>query len=322
MGNVIADFCQPTGDHYARPFVKWAGGKGRLISQINSRLPKTINDDVDTYVEPFVGGGAIFFHISNNYKIKNRIINDSNKNLIISYISIRDNCEELIASLSELEKRYLSASLENKENIYYKERNIYNSLSKKNNADKIDIASKFIFLNKTCYNGLYRSNKNGDFNVPHGSHSSYSICDKRNLRNVSKNLLDVKITNLDFLDFFNNIEKSKLLMYVDPPYTVAHNNNGFIEYNEKIFSFDNQKELSKQLSSIAQKNNKIIVSNAVHTNIYHLYHDEAGFICDIAYRASVIGSERKSRIQTSEYIFTSYPKTEYRLKEVDLFGNN
>jgi DNA adenine methylase len=321
---LVVGGCYVGGRHNAHPFVKWAGGKGRLLSPISDRFPKAIKDKIDTYVEPFVGGGAIFFHIANNYHIKKRLINDSNKNLISTYVAIRDNCSEVIESLSMLESTYLELDQSERNKMYYSERFEYNSLSLKDTKEISKVAAKLIFLNKTCYNGLYRSNRNGGFNVPHGKHDSYCICDEENLKKVSKVLKGVIITNLDFIDLFKSLHESESdsLIYVDPPYTVAHNNNGFVEYNENIFSYDNQKELARELSCMADENNRIIVSNAVHDNIYNLYHNEAGFFCDPIFRKCVIGSEKKSRILTSEYIFTSYPKDEYLVKEFDLRGNN
>lgn len=162
-----------------KPFVKWAGGKSQLISEIRKKYPKNIK----FYCEPFVGGGAVLFDILANYKPEKVLINDINKELIITYYQLQNNVDNLIKKLFALQNEFISADLEQRKIIYNNNRNLYNSLKNKScENNELEIASLFIFLNKTCFNGLYRVNKNGDFNVPMGSYKNPLICDELNLK--------------------------------------------------------------------------------------------------------------------------------------------
>ena len=169
-----------------KPFVKWAGGKGGLIPQIKNFYPFEIeNIKIDKYVEPFVGGGAVLINILQKYDIKEAYAFDINMDLINCYNVIKSNVEELIQELDNKEKKFLSLDNDKREEYFYDIRNEYNSYSLEENKMNVKRASEFIFLNRTCFNGLYRVNKNGKFNVPCGKYKNPTICDSTNLRNLS-----------------------------------------------------------------------------------------------------------------------------------------
>ena len=181
----------------AKPFIKWVGGKGQLIEQLDALLPSDFDklEDV-TYIEPFVGGGAMFFYMLQRYSnIKHAIINDINQNLTNCYWAVKDFPEQLIKSLSIIESEYLALQNdEERRSFFMKCRDSYNG--KKN--DFIENATLFIFLNKTCFNGLYRVNKKGLFNVPFGKYKNPKICDSETIRKDSELLQKVEILNGDF----------------------------------------------------------------------------------------------------------------------------
>lgn len=170
--------------YVAKPFLKWAGGKGQLLDTFDKMFPQElIEGKIKTYIEPFVGGGAVLFHILQNYKIEKAQINDINKELINCYRCIKADVEEVIKPLSILEKEYLSS--ENRNKYFYNVRERYNQIHLNGHYD-YEKCADFIFLNHTCFNGLYRVNKEGKFNVPHGKYKKPLICDKENLRLCSQ----------------------------------------------------------------------------------------------------------------------------------------
>ena len=181
-----------------RPFVKWAGGKGSLINQLTKYYPQgLLNGEIDTYIEPFVGGGAVLINILKQYKIKNAYAFDINKDLINCYKVIQENVEELISQLQSMQEKYINYSTEERAKYYYAVRDEYNSDSL-NDEISVKRASEFIFLNRTCFNGLYRVNKAGKFNVPSGKYKNPTICDEENLRNLSQLIKDVKFIYGDY----------------------------------------------------------------------------------------------------------------------------
>jgi DNA adenine methylase len=176
----------------AKPFLKWAGGKGRLLSDIEKSLPYDFNIQFDTYIEPFVGGGAVLFWILDKFpNIKNVIINDINSDLINVYKVIKKKPAKLIQYLKVLQDEFHSFEFddEGRKNYYYEKRSLFNS----RNSSDLEQAGIFIFLNRTCFNGLYRVNKKNEFNVPIGSYIKPQICDSHNISQVSKILKEVKI---------------------------------------------------------------------------------------------------------------------------------
>ena len=197
----------------ARPFVKWAGGKRSLISQLEEQLPADFDKWKDvTYIEPFVGGGAMLFYMLQQYpNIKHAVINDINSDLTTCYQTIRDNTEELIKSLREIQEAYYSMQTEEtRKEFYLTVRDRYNE----KDLDAIENTTKFIFLNRTCFNGLYRVNKKGLFNVPFGKYSNPQICDETTIRADSELLKRVEILTGDFEETFNYAKGNTLFYFV------------------------------------------------------------------------------------------------------------
>lgn len=241
-----------------KPFVKWAGGKSQLISEIRKKYPKNIK----CYCEPFVGGGAVLFDILANYKPEKVLINDINKELIITYYQLQNNVDNLIKKLFALQNEFISADLEQRKIIYNNNRKLYNSLKNKScENNELEIASLFIFLNKTCFNGLYRVNKNGDFNVPVGAYKNPLICDELNLKNNSELLQNVKIICGDYRKCKNFID-NETFVYIDPPYRPLTQTSSFTSYSSKVFDDKEQIRLAKFINVISEKGAIVVASNS------------------------------------------------------------
>ncbi|MGM9847190.1 MAG: DNA adenine methylase [Muribaculaceae bacterium] len=244
----------------SKPFVKWVGGKGKLISQLTDFLPPNFYKHKDvTYIEPFVGGGAMLFHLLSSFpNIKQAIINDINPDLINCYKTIRDNAHALIQTLKNIENEYYSkTSEEERKDFFLKKREIYNT----KNLSNIDNAALFIFLNRTCFNGLYRVNKSGKFNVPFGKYSNPTICDINTLLEDSKILNRVEIICGDFentLKYANGYT----LFYLDPPYRPISNTSSFVSYSKESFNDDSQVRLKKFCDIINDLGHSFLLSNS------------------------------------------------------------
>lgn len=240
-----------------KPFVKWVGGKGQLINQIE----KFIDDNkYSKYAEPMVGGGALLFYVLSKFRFKELYISDINKELINAYQVIKDNVELLISKLLEIQLTFLPLDGNGRKYYYYNAREKYNSMPL-NETNKIDKATLFIFLNKTCFNGLYRVNKSGEFNVPMGSYKNPTICDDDNLRNVSKALQNVTIKCGDYTiskDFIDN----KTFVYIDPPYRPISQTSNFNSYNSDTFDDSEQIRLAQFISDIDKLGAKVVLSNS------------------------------------------------------------
>jgi DNA adenine methylase len=251
----------------AKPFIKWAGGKTQLINKINELIPSDFINNKFTYVEPFVGGGAMLFNILNNHSdnLKSIVINDINKDLINVYKIIKTKPEELIFILSFLEKKYheLDNDEEKKKEYYYEKRNIFNKLNI--NEKPIYKAALFIFLNKTCFNGLFRVNKSNHFNVPMGSYKKPMICDTDNIMAVHNKLKDVEILSGDYQDTLKNITyniDTNVLFYLDPPYRPLNATSNFNSYSKEDFNDDEQIRLKEFCDKINYNGYNFILSNS------------------------------------------------------------
>ncbi len=243
----------------AKPFLKWAGGKTQLIGAIKSKFPFQQGDSF-IYIEPFVGSGAVLFWVLNNYpNLKKAVINDSNTDLINTYKVIYNSVEKIIPLLRRWEKRYydLSSSEEKKKEYYYFKRELFN----KRISDTIIQAALFIFLNRTCFNGLYRVNKRNLFNVPVGSYKKPLICDAENLRAVSRILKKVTILNGDFERTINYGE-NKTCFYLDPPYKPLSATSSFTAYSKENFDDNDQIRLKKFCDNLVMLKFKWILSNS------------------------------------------------------------
>lgn len=253
-------------DVKADPFVKWAGGKRQIIDQIHNFLPKSLEEEAITYIEPFVGGGAVYFSLFNSPNIKSAVLIDNNPILIISYKIIKSQLDELINSLLIIEKRYKENDDKNYQtDFYYSLRDEYNRLIKvtdlqSTNTNWLKLASRFIFLNRTCFNGLYRVNSKGEFNVPRGSYKNPKICDIDNLFQVSRALQKTMILYGDFEQTNNYLNKSSFV-YLDPPYRPIKSSS-FTSYTKNEFGDNEQIRLAELCVNIDKIGGKFLLSNS------------------------------------------------------------
>ena len=218
----------------AKPFLKWAGGKTQLINDIEKALPKEISKDKFTYIEPFVGSGAVLFWMLNNFpKLEKAVINDINADLINTYKTISSRPKELISMLDILQNEYhgLEGKDEEKKEYYYSKRELYNTRKEEQSGQ----AALFIFLNRTCFNGLYRVNKSNGYNVPMGSYKKSTICDGQNILAVSNVLQKVEILCGDYENTLNFADKNTLF-YFDPPYKPLSETSSFNSYAKDEFN--------------------------------------------------------------------------------------
>ena len=223
-----------------KPFIKWAGGKSQLINDIRTKYPKR----VECYCEPFVGSGAVLLDVLTNMKPQKVLINDINAELINTYIQVQQNSDGLIKHLSEFQEEYWGMNDEERKNMYLSMREQFNSLKINGNGDvNLEKAVLFIFLNKTCFNGLYRVNKKGLFNVPIGSYKKSPICDSDNLKVISVLLQGVTIRCGDYKDCADFID-DKTFVYIDPPYRPLTTTASFTAYSETDFNDDEQIRLA------------------------------------------------------------------------------
>lgn len=235
-----------------------------------------------TYYEPFLGGGALFFAS----QPKAAILSDSNEELIQCYKQISYRPHKVIESLKGMK--------------YDKDQ--YMQIRETIPTNPVEKASRFIYLNRCCWNGLYRVNSKGEFNVPFGNYSNPTFYNEKNIISVSRSLGNVKLLSVDFEECLSETKKGDFV-YVDPPYTVKHGNNGFILYNEKIFSWDDQVRLANLVRKLAKKNVQVMVSNANVKEIEELYND---FEIHTVSRASVISGKVTGRGRVKELIITTY----------------
>jgi DNA adenine methylase len=244
----------------AKPFLKWAGGKTQLITEIERSLPSEITNKKFTYIEPFVGSGAVLFWMLNNFpKLEKAVINDINSDLINTYRVIASKPKELISILQQLQSEFhaLETNTEEKKAYYYQKRELYNTRTE----EQSEQAALFIFLNRTCFNGLYRVNKNNGYNVPMGSYKRPTICDKENILAVSTALQKVEILSGDYEKTLNEAT-SNSFFYFDPPYKPLSNTSSFNSYAKDDFNDDEQIRLRNFCSKLEKLGHKWMLSNS------------------------------------------------------------
>jgi DNA adenine methylase len=290
-----------------KPFVKWVGGKSQILDDIRRRYPSGLGTTITKYAEPFIGGGAVLFDVLSRYSMKEVYISDVNRELIQTYTVIRDNTAELVVSLKSLESQYLSASDEVRKEIYYALRDRFNVL--KLVGDKsVEIAALFIFLNRTCFNGLYRVNSHGAFNVPQGRYKNPTICDERNLHKVAEMLQCVTIVCADYKDSRSFID-SNTFAYFDPPYRPLTTTSSFTSYVENGFGDKDQDELAAFITEMSKRGAYIIASNSdpknanEHDDFFDFLYSEHTIIRISATRA--INSKGSSRGEISELLIVT-----------------
>ena len=275
----IKERAQKPNSNIPHPFLKWAGSKRYLLKHIVDSLPKNFN----SYREPFLGSGALFFLLNPT----KAMLSDTNAELINTFAAIRDNVESVIEYIQPLKPN---------KTLFYKIRN-------QRSVGKYKRAAEFIYLNKSCWNGLYRVNSKGVFNVPYGSPKSDVIASLENLRACSKSLNseNVQLSTCDFEESLSKAQKGDLV-YLDPPYVTSHSNNGFIEYNEKIFSWADQVRLANIAKDLVASGVYVIASNANHKEVLKLYQ---GFAKKEIFRNSTLASDVTKRGVVSEVLLVS-----------------
>lgn len=258
-----------------KPFVKWVGGKGQLVEELEKMLPSDGEKDLTKYAEPMVGGGALFFNILSKYDFEELYISDINPELINAYKIIKNDVECLISKLNEMQITFLPMAENGRKYFYYSVREKFNStvLSEESAIEK---ASQFIFLNKTCFNGLYRVNRKGQFNVPMGAYKNPTICDEENLRNIHEALKNVTIVCGDYSLSKAFIDKNTFV-YLDPPYRPISETSAFTSYNADAFDDNEQIRLAKFIDEINKTGAKIVLSNSDPKNV----NEEDNFFDDL-----------------------------------------
>ncbi len=273
-----------------KPFVKWVGGKRQLLRQFRELglyPPEDFNPMTNTYYEPFVGGGAVFFDLLP----KNAELSDLNNELVTTYNVIKNNVDELIQSLQK--------------HIYDKEYYLEVRAKKVEDLSDVDVASRFIFLNRTGFNGLYRVNKSGQFNVPFGRYNNPVICDEDNLRRVSNALQDVTITHQDYKHVLKTA-KSGDFIYLDPPYYPINATSSFTSYTAEGFLEKEQTELRDTFVKLHEKGCFVMLSNSDTPFINELYSGIDGIIINKITAGRSINSKGSGRGKITEVLVTNY----------------
>lgn len=266
-----------------KPFLRWAGGKNWLIKHLDGILGETA---FNNYHEPFLGGGAVFFHLETEGEI---FLSDLNAELINTYQQIRDAAEAVIAHLQDYR---------NTEDFYYEIRHqVF--------ENPIERAAQFIYLNQTSFNGIYRVNLQGQYNVPYG-YRNKDFIQQDLLLLASEKLGGAQIYSGQFDDGIENIQQGDLV-FLDPPYTITHNNNGFIKYNERLFSEEDQNRLAGFINQIIEADAFYILTNAAHQDIRRIFNMNEPLELS---RASLVGGKKAKRGKYEEYLFTNIPINE------------
>lgn len=262
------------------PFLRWAGGKRWLVPDVLDLLGTT---PVESYHEPFLGGGSVFFALTPLGKVH---LSDLNTDLITVYRRVRDNP----TAVAELLGGY-----ENTSECYYAARAA-------RPATDDELAARFIYLNHTSFNGIFRVNLKGEYNVPYGKREHPNMPDENWLQKASVRLQDVELHGRSFEISLGDVGEGDLV-FMDPPYTVAHNNNGFVKYNQHLFSFEDQKLLAKSIGEISDRGARFILTNAAHSSIDELF-SPLGRKIKVS-RKNSIGGLKAGRGRVEEYVFTN-----------------
>lgn len=267
-----------------KPFVKWAGGKRQLIKQLLQYSPTKFND----YYEPFVGGGALFFKLSHYNKIKKCHLNDSNKVLINAYKTIKEKPKELITELKNGE--------------YVNKKDVFLKIRDEEPKDLVRSTARFIYLNKTAFNGLYRVNSKGKFNVPFGNYKNPAICDEKNILAVHRALQKDEISCGDFEKVTRQAKKNDFV-YFDPPYVPLNKTSSFTSYTKEDFTLKDQERLSKLFRKLDSKGCLVMLSNSYTPLILDLYND---FKINIVQATRMINCKANGRGKIKEVVITNY----------------
>lgn len=316
-------------DTKAKPFIKWVGGKGQLLQQLEVNMPTELYGEDFIYIEPFVGGGAMLFFMLHQFpNIKRAVINDINQNLTEAYTNIKDNAKELIYRLKHIEQLYLSILTENdRKNYYLKMRYQFNE----EQLTSIDKTALLIFLNRTCFNGLYRENAKGKFNVPFGCYANPTICNEEVIYADSEllNKFDVQIMSGDYKEIARVIDNENLcFVYFDPPYRPLSATSSFNSYVKEDFNDDCQRELADFCRQLNEYNNvRWMLSNSdcsaknpTDTFFEDIYN---GFDIQRVYASRMVNANAKKRGKLTELLIRNYAissKQTFVTKEYELLN--
>jgi DNA adenine methylase len=277
----------------ARPFLKWAGGKTQLLPEIRARIPKSFG----RYYEPFVGGGAVFFDLaSRTPDLFQAVLSDDNPRLVRAYLSVRDDIDALVNDLRGWEKAYLAESPEGRLAFFMNVRHLVNT-----SETPREIAAAFIFLNKTCFNGLHRVNGKGDFNVPHGRYEKPVLCDEENLRACSVALRGVRIRHAPFHESLYDVRAGDFV-YADPPYWPVSKTSSFTGYAKGGFGPEPQGQLRDLARRLKDEHVHVLLSNADVPEVRELY--EEGFTVERVEASRAINSKGGSRGKVGELLIS------------------
>jgi DNA adenine methylase len=283
-----------TENKYFNPtFVKWAGGKTQLLDQFKKHYPKDFNN----YFEPFIGSGSVFFYIKQKFDPKSSMISDNNLDLINLYSMVRDNVDDLIEKLNE----YKIDHYENPKQYFYKQRDLFNKTN-----DVFEKSALLIYLNKTCFNGLYRVNSKGEFNVPFGKYKHPSIIQEEKLLKASELLQDITIKHMDFEKIIHFAEKGDFV-YFDPPYYPLNQTSSFTSYHKKDFLKPEQERLAKVFERLDDRGCYVLESNSDTPLIHRLYekYDRNDMIHTVMAKR-MINSKASGRGEISELLIKNY----------------
>lgn len=299
----------------AKPFLKWAGGKNQLLERFYNFYPEELkNGTISNYYEPFVGGGAVFFDVVQRFNIKSAVLYDINQELILTYRVIQQNVNELTEILQSIKKKYTSLDSDNQIQFFYDVRNEFNrNLGKINfskyNDDWILRAAQIIFLNKTCFNGLFRFNRKGEFNVPAGRYKNPKILDEENLFQVSKILQIAEIKNAGFETVEYDVAENSFV-YFDPPYRPISKTAGFTSYSKFKFDDAEQRKLAELYHRLNLKGIRLMLSNSDPKNIdsNDNFFDEiyGDFKISRVSARRMINSDASKRDSINEIVVTNY----------------
>lgn len=274
----------------ARPFLKWVGGKTRLIPQFSAFLPPTY----ETYIEPFLGGGALFFYLHP----KKAYINDINKTLIYSYQVIKSKPKMLCRELCKLSDEYLILDHDRRKEYFYSRRDEFNQLTSLNTRKAV----LMIFLNKSCFNGMYRENSLGKFNVPFGDYKNPKICDSNNLLLVSEMLETVELSSTDFITAVNKAKRGDFV-YFDPPYYPLSTTSNFTSYSQGSFNANDQETLRDLFVELDKRGCYVMLSNSSSDFIKELY---KSYRQEVVLAGRSINSKGGGRGKINELVVLNY----------------
>lgn len=292
----------------ARPFLKWAGGKSQLLPEIRKVYPEGLGTTITRYAEPFLGGGAVLLDMLSTYRLEAVYASDTNGELINAYCCVRDRLEELLERLHRLEEDYLSLDSQARKDFYYRIRAQFNE-GERGNKEDAERAALLLFLNRTCFNGLYRVNARGEFNVPAGAYKNPTICDEDNLRRVSGLLQGVELVCAPYTQV-EEFADERTFLYADPPYRPLNQTSSFTAYTKNSFGDQEQRELAVFLKELAQRGVKVAASNSDphNTDPQDDFFDELYAGCTLRRIAAsrMINSDAAARGKVSELLITTY----------------